>query len=233
MFIARERELHALANRLNPILEGNFNVAFVIGEAGQGKTALLQAFAEQIQRQYASCVVGWGSCNAYTGVGDPYLPFREVLDSILQRPSDVHGHQWDGSSAWCVGMQAIATAGIDLLDTFVAARPLLAQLSHQPTLDAAWVAPFQAHLQALVSQPQQTVPQWTLFAQYARVLQAIARQCPLVIVLDDLQWVDAGSVDLLFYLGRQLQANDPRWWLNDAGTARSGGFFQSHRSLID
>ncbi|NIP18271.1 MAG: hypothetical protein GWM87_09035, partial [Xanthomonadales bacterium] len=48
--------------------------------------------------------------------------------------------------------------------------------------------------------PQQS----DLFEQYTRVLQALARQVSLVLVVDDLQWADLGSISLLFHLGRQL-----------------------------
>ncbi|NVM26883.1 MAG: hypothetical protein HWN70_13335, partial [Desulfobacterales bacterium] len=48
--------------------------------------------------------------------------------------------------------------------------------------------------------PQQS----DLFEQYTRVLQALARQVTLVLVVDDLQWADLGSISLLFHLGRQL-----------------------------
>jgi predicted ATPase len=40
--------------------------------------------------------------------------------------------------------------------------------------------------------------------QLTMVLQALARRHPLVMVLDDLQWADTGSTDLLFHLGRRL-----------------------------
>jgi predicted ATPase len=46
-----------------------------------------------------------------------------------------------------------------------------------------------------------------IFEQVTRVLQAVARQHPLVLVLDDLQWADAGSISLLFHLGRRLAAS--------------------------
>ncbi|MEJ2266573.1 MAG: hypothetical protein P8X95_24260, partial [Anaerolineales bacterium] len=36
------------------------------------------------------------------------------------------------------------------------------------------------------------------------VLQALARNVSLVLVLDDLQWADLGSISLLFHLGRQV-----------------------------
>ncbi len=36
------------------------------------------------------------------------------------------------------------------------------------------------------------------------MLQTLARRHPLFLVLDDLQWADAGSISLLFHLGRRL-----------------------------
>jgi predicted ATPase len=51
-----------------------------------------------------------------------------------------------------------------------------------------------------VASPQQS----HLFKQYTEVLKALVRQAPLVLVVDDLQWADAGSINLLFHLGRRL-----------------------------
>jgi predicted ATPase len=51
--------------------------------------------------------------------------------------------------------------------------------------------------------PQQS----DLFEQYTKVLQALAQRGPLLLVVDDLQWADLGSISLLFHLGRQLLGN--------------------------
>ena len=48
------------------------------------------------------------------------------------------------------------------------------------------------------------VLQSDLFEQYARVLGILAHQGTLLLVVDDLQWADAGSISLLFHLGRGL-----------------------------
>ena len=48
------------------------------------------------------------------------------------------------------------------------------------------------------------VEQQAIFQQVTNVLSAWAAEHPLLLILDDLQWADAGSIGLLFHLGRQL-----------------------------
>jgi predicted ATPase len=40
--------------------------------------------------------------------------------------------------------------------------------------------------------------------QYTSVLTQLAKQQPIVVVLDDLQWTDSASIDLLFHLSREM-----------------------------
>lgn len=79
VFVARERELAQLQTFLDEALAGRGQVCFVTGEAGAGKTALVTEFAHRAQIQHDELLVAIGDCNAQTGIGDPYLPFREVL----------------------------------------------------------------------------------------------------------------------------------------------------------
>ncbi|MBN1136554.1 MAG: hypothetical protein JXM73_08205, partial [Anaerolineae bacterium] len=46
--------------------------------------------------------------------------------------------------------------------------------------------------------------QQNLFEQYIRVLRSLGREHALLLLLDDLQWADAGSLSLLFHLGREV-----------------------------
>jgi predicted ATPase len=104
--------------------------------------------------------------------------------------------------------QALAEAGPDLIDTFVPGRALLervrACMQHRDR--AAW----QDRLGALVERrpadgPRTSIPQQTdLFEQVTRVLQTLSQRRPILLVLDDLQWADLGSISLLFHLGRRL-----------------------------
>lgn len=91
-FVARERELSQLRQHLDAAREGRGHVAFVTGEAGSGKTSLLQAFIRAAQIAHPELVALGGSCSAYTGVGDPYLPFRTILSQAV-------GGGWSGGAA--------------------------------------------------------------------------------------------------------------------------------------
>ncbi len=44
-----------------------------------------------------------------------------------------------------------------------------------------------------------------IFEQYASVLKALSKDHTLMLVLDDLQWADSGSLNLLFHLARELK----------------------------
>ena len=77
-FVAREDQLTRLAAYLGEVLAGAGCVAFVAGEAGSGKTALLGEFARQAMAAHANLVVATGSCNAVTGIGASPAPATRI-----------------------------------------------------------------------------------------------------------------------------------------------------------
>jgi Cdc6-like AAA superfamily ATPase len=79
VFVGRERELEELKGYLDKTLASQGQVCFIAGQAGSGKTALVRQFMQQALAADPDLVVSMGSCNAQTGIGDPYLPFREAL----------------------------------------------------------------------------------------------------------------------------------------------------------
>jgi predicted ATPase/pimeloyl-ACP methyl ester carboxylesterase len=211
LFVARQQELARLDVFLEAALRGESRVVFVTGEAGQGKSALLQAFARRAHLAHPNLIVASGTCNAYTGIGDPYLPFWEILELLTgaveaQAAGILPGGQIERLRHLLPqNAQILVTEGPDLLDTFVPGKALLSRATVFAPRGAAWLDELQAWVNRKLNQPDDaTVQQGALFEQYTRVIQVLSRRTPLLLLLDDLQWADTGSTNLLFHLGRRL-----------------------------
>lgn len=215
IFVAREQELYKLERLFEKALSSHGQVAFVSGEAGSGKTALMREFCRRAQGIYPALVVANGKCNAHTGIGDPYLPFIEILSLLT---GDVEARWAAGSITkehalrlWNVlplTARAIEDKGPELIDTFVSGSSLVSRAETISTRSAEWLVRLKKLVERKSSLPSDSMLQQSnLFEQYTRVLQELAKEQPLLLVLDDLQWVDAGSASLLFHLGRRIEGS--------------------------
>ncbi len=208
-FVGRERELAQLDEFLEVALAGHGRVVFVTGDAGSGKTALVNEFIRRTMETHGGVVSVSGSCNAHTGIGDPYLPFREIVQLLT---GDIEAKRAGGAITrehalrlWAAlpdAVQALVDAGPNLINLFVPGAALALRVEAFAPPGAIW----RTRLEDLVQRAalQADLQQADLFEQITRVLQSLAHRHPLILVLDDLQWADAGSISLLFHLGRRL-----------------------------
>jgi ABC-type oligopeptide transport system substrate-binding subunit len=102
-------------------------------------------------------------------------------------------------------VQALVDSGPDLLNTMVPGKTLLERTTAYLPSSALLVSLRQRVQRADTMAGDMEQPQ--LFEQVATVLNEIAQQRPLLLILDDLQWADSGSIDLLFQLGRSLSGS--------------------------
>lgn len=214
IFVTRERELGRLEGFLDQAMAGEGSVCFVTGEAGGGKTTLVTEFARQAQRKHDDLVVAIGQSDAATGSGDPYLPFREIMGLLT---GDVEAKLSEGAitednasrlrDLLRLSVHAIVEVGPDLIGIFVPGAGIAALVGTFVAEKAGWMD----KLDRLTKKPKpgggpagSGLQQDQIFEQYTNVLRRLAEQRPLLLVLDDLQWADAGSTDLLFRLGRRI-----------------------------
>ena len=214
-FVGRSQELRQLNNFLAQARTGRSQIAFVTGEAGSGKTALVNAFARQVMANHPDLLVASGRCSAYTGSGDPYLPFLQMMQMLT---GDVAAN-WEAGDIssdharrlWSVlpeVTEALVGNGNLLLDRFVSSASLLtrAQIRTRNRLpdDAPWLVQLAEYAQA--GEMMAAFSQTDLFEQFTGLLETLARRHPLLLLLDDLQWIDSGSLNLLFHLGQHLRS---------------------------
>jgi ABC-type oligopeptide transport system substrate-binding subunit/transcriptional regulator with XRE-family HTH domain len=192
--VCRDDELARLNVHLHATLGGHGRVVFVTGEAGQGKTALLTSFADAAQRQSPDLVAARGAGTAVGGYGDPYLAFRDVFRTLVADPHAAWHAPYvtteQAASVWDFAprvAQTIDAAGPHLLDVVVPADTVRDRLGFG-TGPVELPRPSRDHVVAEVTD----------------VLSLLAAERPLLIVLDDMQWADTASAELLFHLSRRL-----------------------------
>ena len=80
--VGRVSELSQLHARLKTVLSGTRQVVFITGEAGIGKTTLVDQFIAEVQTNQ-SVWIGRGQCVEQYGEGEAYLPFLEALGQLF------------------------------------------------------------------------------------------------------------------------------------------------------
>ncbi len=206
--VGREAELAQLQNAFDAVQTGQGQACFITGEAGSGKTTLLYEFARRAMAGSRDVIVAGGRCSAYSGQGVPYLPFREIVQMLS---GDIEAKRAGGfitpdhsRRLWEFlpqVVQALAEIGPEVAARFVSGEALAAHLAAFAAGGAAWAKRFAARFPPAA---QQILTPADLFEQLTRVLRRLAQQRRLILLLDDLHWTDAGSVSLLFHLGRHL-----------------------------
>jgi DNA-binding winged helix-turn-helix (wHTH) protein/tetratricopeptide (TPR) repeat protein len=168
--VGREGSLAQLDTCLRQALNGHRQVVFITGEAGIGKTALVDlfhqraAFRPNLRIARGQCVEGFGGKEAY-------YPVLEALGQLIRDS--------EGSPA----IQAL--------------------VKHAPT----WLIQFSALVKA---EQKEALRRETLGATNERMvreiceaLEAMTSENPLVLILEDLHWVDPSTLDFISAVARR------------------------------
>lgn len=192
-FVGREQELSALHTAARQAALGRGSVVLVTGEAGSGKTYLLQELARQLGRASPPWLIVHGRCTALLGIGDLYQPVVDGLRLCAEREiSAPNAHPPPSNHA-----ARASLAGAEV-----------ARLLREQAPD--WARRVLPGAGANADAPQSGRPalpptsQAALFDQLARFFEQATRLRPLLLALDNLHWADDGTVALLFHLAQAL-----------------------------
>jgi class 3 adenylate cyclase/tetratricopeptide (TPR) repeat protein len=176
-FVGREDELRSLMNRWERAHEGEGQVALIVGEAGIGKSRLVQRLREQIAGTPHTWVeAGAGAFFQNT----PFYPVTELLRQFVGEAS-VQEQLAQLESR-------LIAAGLKAADALPLIAPLL-NLLLPPEYPPSTLAPEQQRRRLLA-----TLVEWVLGS---------ARAQPLVIATEDLHWADPSTLELIQLLVEQ------------------------------
>jgi predicted ATPase len=111
LLAGRERELAVLHHALALALTGIRQLVFITGEAGLGKTALVEAFLTNLEAS-GPLWSGCGQCLDHYGAGEAYLPVLEALGRLCRGPDGQEVVALLGQQAptWLVQMPGLIPA---------------------------------------------------------------------------------------------------------------------------
>jgi transcriptional regulator with AAA-type ATPase domain/tetratricopeptide (TPR) repeat protein len=180
-FVGRRHELELLEGRLEAVLRARGQVVGLVGEAGIGKSRLLFEFRQSLTRQPCTSIVC--HCVAY-GAGMAYLPVLEMLRSLC---AIAEGDAPDSivekvaSAVAAAGMESDGTAYLVRLLGIERAGPSLPGLSPEGVKART-------------------------FETLRQLLLRRSRVSPLVLVVEDLHWMDKTSEEFFTSLVEALPA---------------------------
>src|SRR6266540_174795 len=87
--VGRQGELAQLQQWWAQARQGQRQVVFLTGEAGIGKTTLVDAFVAQVAAT-EEVWLGQGQCIEQYGAGEAYLPVLEALGRLCRAPGEAH-----------------------------------------------------------------------------------------------------------------------------------------------
>jgi tetratricopeptide (TPR) repeat protein len=181
--VSRQTQLARLEGLLSKTLHGQMQIALITGEAGIGKTTLLDTFLAAAQQQHPELFVIRSKCFEMTGTGqDPYAPFIQLLDGIASGKKN--------SITWDRLRLSLLELAPDWLQQITGGN-----------LGSAVIPPLQWTEKGDYADKQRRM------VQFANALRLASSTAPMLMAIDDLHWSDQASLDLLSFLADQLSSS--------------------------
>lgn len=173
--VGRAREIEQLDAWFEDALDASRQLVFVTGEAGLGKTTLLEHWMSSVRSMHQAgeagrVVLARGRCLQQFGSGEPYLPMFEALEQLGQ------------------------ALGRRLVEVLRSRAPTW--LMHLPSL---------VSLEDRVKLRDEVFgsTRERMLREITDALESLSSETPLVIALEDLHWSDPSTVSLLSSVARR------------------------------
>ena len=169
--VGRDNALSSLQRCFEKMRAGERRLVFVTGEAGIGKTTLVDSFARRISTE-RNVRIGRGQCLEQYGTSEAYLPVFDAIGRFCREHPEVIDILRIHAPMWLLQMSSLVSA---------------------------------SERQAL-SRETAGASRERMLREIGNALEALTESLPLVLILEDLQWSDYSTLDLISFLSKQRQS---------------------------
>lgn len=212
LFAGRDAELKKLLDAYAQAEQGRFSMAMLTGESGSGKTALSQALIAQIKQADKQFIHATGFSNPHSGQGEPYLPFRHALIdlfaglesravALVDATIEPAQEEQMGTRIAKGVLNTLVACAPDLIENFVPGGKMITKIGKHAANEFGLNKKEETAPTATVREELQADK---ILEQYTQILKSMSATQTVVLILDDMQWCDTASANLLFHLARSL-----------------------------
>lgn len=176
-FVGRKKELDKLNREFEMSVAGRGRLVFIVGDAGLGKTRLVDEFRRRIVGKDVLFLQG----RFYESGGA--LPYKVFCDSLRGSIHYLAEHSLEDLEA------VFGSLSDRVINDFTSADPLSVLLNNSTHSGNA------------------EQEKYKIFDYLTRIYSSLSRVRPLMLFLDDLQWADELTLDFLAYLMRAAEGD--------------------------
>lgn len=193
--VGREAELLAAKDRIQKLLSGQGGVISILGEAGIGKSRLLAEMFRDIPENRLFWLEGHTLSYGQT---ISYWPFQEILRCYADiTDNDLEDQAWSKLEGKIAALFPENAVGIDI-QPLAQASPTIAEIL--PYLASLLKLKVNEEYAERVKYLDGEAMRKQIFLASRRFFERLAHTRPLVLVFEDLHWIDESSMSLLEHL---------------------------------
>ena len=205
VFVGRGDELTVLRDALGLAAEGTLQICLVEGDPGDGKTTLVEHFAQDAKCANQSLDYAIGTCDIYTGKHDIYDPFRDIFAQLTGIRAKSVGNlmvaerEFDTRNLIQITTKTLMEFAPELIGTLIPGASLISKVVIS-TADKV------TQRRIKITSDKEEVKHEEIRKQSVAFFEKRAsNQSPLIVILDDVQWMDQLSLELLEYLIEKIK----------------------------
>ncbi len=200
--IGRKKEITEAKSHVDESIKGNGRLLFVVGEAGIGKTRFMDEIGAYAEFKGTLFLKGR---SLYQESSEPYLPFIEALRGHISGRR--RGNLSDAALESIYGSEGLHSMGFFGItgtseeDETQRSKDYSDEALPMGLLSIGEGDEEESNVKKIDIKEERD----RLFDALSQLVIDISESEPLLLVLDDLQWADDGTLQLLHYLARNIQ----------------------------
>lgn len=205
-FIRRNDITDGLWKAHQALQEKKLQIRLINGEPGTGKTALVNMFINELNEKPGKTLLATGFCNLPSEYNTPYKPFKEILKQLFDTLKEIEKAEKKSGkekvkSALAFSAQVLLNYAPDLIGSLLPGADLLKDISQHILEESNLME----RLKSKTEEPPKQLSESKIIEEFIEFIKALSAEYDIVLFIDDLQWLDAPSTNLLYQMLIELK----------------------------